>query len=856
MLWKRLLVCVAVFAMIGDAEGGGRQANLLRNGGFEKDSNGDGVADGWIAQDLNFSRQTPEEVQAYIDGLPAHEKLLDGESILGADGAVLHKRQPVGSWGADVLGPDRWWGDNEKSWKPEENWYARLRDESLWRHSRFGEPPIPEGLELGETTLVLSSQRPHRQVVSEPIEVAPDTGYRLSFWVRTSGGAEYWWGPQILDGGADPAEVAASPQPGVHYNDPRVVNSIPASFWWGGGIAGRYWARMELPFRTGPECTSIVIRLPYNHRDDAERRRMHNENYRISYDDLRLTEDPTVLGAGPTEEGRGQASAPEWPAEAVKRGFVAAPRPAFPVTFGGYVPSVQETKEPLRLTLSTGETDSAVIFVRAVGSAVTVSARPGTLVSKDGYGIANGYGARAITIRAAEMADRFLTSKRFVRTPKFLLNSSKLSIPKGQSGQFWVTATVPPGTPPGEYAGEIKITNTKTHDGGENKDALSLPVVLTVRDMELEEADAAFFTWYHTAPVPTKSPMGPSYALPGSDEIYLADQRRHGMNTVAAYCQAERKDADGGFHVTFNELDSMVTNVQRAGLCLTHPLLLYAWRDDGEGGEFCEFAGGENTVMAIAQHAQSAGWPELLFGVLDEPASENRSARVEEVIITQYMNPRKRGVRTTTASGRFGVFTRPLGPDGRTVGNLYDVWIEAMYGGAWPEMYEAAAGQDAELWMYNCWITGAGYLQERFYAGLWTWRTGAKGNGVWSYGWYVRINESGLPESKIAWEGRLAGVNDYRYLRTLEKTIAAGDDSGKAGPSVRNAKEFLANLRQRIPYSTYRQRPGAIPQNQWAEMDAWNPAPEFRDEDYVGIRDKCVDHINAIRDECDLPVSQ
>jgi len=98
----------------------------------------------------------------------------------------------------------------------------------------------------------------------------------------------------------------------------------------------------------------------------------------------------------------------------------------------------------------------------------------------------------------------------------------------------------------------------------------------------------------------------------------------------------------------------------------------------------------------------------------------------------------------------------------------------------------------------------------------------------------------------------MAGVNDYRYLQTLESTVAAGKASGKAGAAVKNAKAFLEELRRRVPYSAYRQRPGGIFQNQWAELDVWNPVPEIKPEDYARIRDDCAKHIIAIRKECGL----
>jgi hypothetical protein len=87
-------------------------------------------------------------------------------------------------------------------------------------------------------------------------------------------------------------------------------------------------------------------------------------------------------------------------------------------------------------------------------------------------------------------------------------------------------------------------------------------------------------------------------------------------------------------------------------------------------------------------------------------------------------------------------------------------------------------------------------------------------------------------------------------LQTLEHAIAAGARQPQAADAVRKARRYIDQLRERIPYTTYRQRPGAIPQNQWAELDAWNPVPEIRPEDYHRLREECAQHILAIRREC------
>ena len=244
-------------------------------------------------------------MQAYIKNLPTYEELLKGETIRAADCTPIWTRQADGNWPAKMFTfGSQYWGSYERSWKREVNWYERTKREAIPRNSRFGEFPVPADLSLGNCTLVLSNKRPHKQVMSKPIRVKPDTGYRLSFYVRMSGGNEYFRGPQVFDGAYDPESVPIGED---LYGNPKVLNALPATSWWGAGRARDFWAKMEIPFRTGRNCKSIIIRLPHQHHEEAERRKKKNEsgragNHRMWYDDLRLVEDASVQGIGPTDE--------------------------------------------------------------------------------------------------------------------------------------------------------------------------------------------------------------------------------------------------------------------------------------------------------------------------------------------------------------------------------------------------------------------------------------------------------------------------------------------------------------------------------------------------------------------------
>ena len=129
--------------------------------------------------------------------------------------------------------PDGWLG------QPHNFSSETLEDEYSSRSSRFGQLPVPEGLELGTTTCVIHNLQPHEQTVSEPIAVKPNTGYRLSYWFRMSGGAEEAMF-HILSSDA-PRNALET------LGDEQIIS--------GKNLGWAYvpsWRRYEIPFRTGP----------------------------------------------------------------------------------------------------------------------------------------------------------------------------------------------------------------------------------------------------------------------------------------------------------------------------------------------------------------------------------------------------------------------------------------------------------------------------------------------------------------------------------------------------------------------------------------------------------------------------
>ena len=78
---RRSVVAMVLLIAVTGAYAGGGNVNLLANGGFEKDADGDGVADGWLGELYNFARETREEAEAYIESLPPYEEMLKGKEM-------------------------------------------------------------------------------------------------------------------------------------------------------------------------------------------------------------------------------------------------------------------------------------------------------------------------------------------------------------------------------------------------------------------------------------------------------------------------------------------------------------------------------------------------------------------------------------------------------------------------------------------------------------------------------------------------------------------------------------------------------------------------------------------------------
>ncbi|MGD0094733.1 MAG: hypothetical protein ABSE73_32890, partial [Planctomycetota bacterium] len=82
--------------------------------------------------------------------------------------------------------------------------------------------------------------------------------------------------------------------------------------------------------------------------------------------------------------------------------------------------------------------------------------------------------------------------------------------------------------------------------------------------------------------------------------------------------------------------------------------------------------------------------------------------------------------------------------------------------------------------------------------------------GAWSQVW---PSKQGLVDT-LNWERTAAGVNDFRYLRTLENRIAAAKKEGRNKAGLEAAETFLRQTLQ--PINLGDESSAALPPEEWA----------------------------------------
>jgi len=285
----------------------------------------------------------------------------------------------------------------------------------------------------------------------------------------------------------------------------------------------------------------------------------------------------------------------------------------------------------------------------------------------------------------------------------------------------------------------------------------------------------------------------PVVAVPGRSDVIFALYRKYGLDRLAVW-NCDRMD--------------MAKAVKESG-CESFSKRWKGVPKDVEAPRFYAFL--KELVRAVEAQREKSGWPQIVYAPIDEPSSReaNRFAQLANKAIKEV------GARTYCTMKWFA--TKDFSPmvDIRCYGGGF-YCDDFKRGTVFPEGgRDENTRPEQEFWIYPNGLTaGSGVSPAfgRFWYGFYGWKIGIQGywpcrhTNAWggnffndfdSYyngGRFILPGPDG-PLPTLAYEGMREGIDDMRYIYTLEQLI----ERAPRADGVDEAKALLTELRQGTP---------------------------------------------------------
>jgi hypothetical protein len=393
-------------------------------------------------------------------------------------------------------------------------------------------------------------------------------------------------------------------------------------------------------------------------------------------------------------------------------------------------------------------------------------------------------------VRYMKARPNYTTRFRYLLVPDPLEHFNSLDLIAGENARFWITAHIPENAPSGTYTGKIIFECS----GGKAE----LPFSIRILPFKLLEDPGKIYGIYYRHPLDQ---------MTGADEVsreYFrrkadmehADMAAHGTRNVTMSSGGTAADANGNFNFNWDLMAEKIALWKKYGfkgpvvMSVNTGSVYLKYMKENYGSHLMnvkrppESFSRELTEMVktIEAERQKRGWPEFLYYPVDEPEKDSASVNF---MLTVMKACKAAGVRTYFTPDIYIKQFEVLRP-------YADVWCMQPF---LPDRETVIADMKAnkiEWWCYPNHISGENdhtpVTGARMTYGFAFWRSGFVALIPWiysaSYGdrfnyldgrssdFFNRFEDDGTPMPVTLWEGFREGYDDYRYIYTLEQTIA------------------------------------------------------------------------------------
>jgi hypothetical protein len=480
------------------------------------------------------------------------------------------------------------------------------------------------------------------------------------------------------------------------------------------------------------------------------------------------------------------AGLPKLTGEQRQRGYVVFVREEPDDVFPSSVPQKDELTTTMEIYAAQDEYEPTPFSVHALRDLENVRVSVTDLAHSDGETIARD----AIDMRVVGYWPQRISwnSTNYRVIPELLEHRETVDIARNTSQQFWPIIKIPPEAAPGEYRSKVSIVP-------ENADSMHITLKVKVWPFTLKTPPDRIWGMY------SDNRRWKRYTL-AQIEAELRDMKEHGMSTILLYPIAPERCflEDGHIAVDLAQTSAHLEIFKKVGL--QGPIVLDLQDLEtilsqllSSKGFVCEKKHDQaftEVVGKLAGVADRHGWPEVLFHLVDEPGNNPEK---REKALKLYKLVKEAGFRTFTTADV--VFCNEALDPWLDVRCYHLAYVSKTAKQCHQRRKEAQTSGDA-FWWYGsgCYPGQEGNMAaNRYLVGILFWKTKASGQWSWTFQrprgdpyddfdnlekdaciTYPTIDGKGLITT-LQWEGIREGVDDLRYIYTLEALIEEGSRS-------------------------------------------------------------------------------
>lgn len=480
-----------------------------------------------------------------------------------------------------------------------------------------------------------------------------------------------------------------------------------------------------------------------------------------------------------------------------ERGFVVYRRHYLDPVWPDSVPRRAETDPTVRAFASLDEYEPLTLSIHPLRDFASVDVEITDLVSSSGERLR----ADAMDVRYVRymwVRPNYRAFGSYHRAPDVLMPWEPRPLTAGENLRVWVTVYVGPAAADGVYRGEARVMAA-------GEAVARVPIVFRVLPIKLEKDRTLVYGQYYHRPYHTMFRAPDAFSRDWwrrKAELEHADMAAHGNNTVVLGLGG-RSVGDGTWRFDFDRLGHSIELYYRFGF--HHPIVCHFpvsslyWKhmEAGMGSHlrlikmppraFFE----ELTAMVgqIETERRRRQWPELLYYPVDEPSRSPVSVQFMAAVMKAIKEVP--GVRTyVTADPAHDEFA-PMRP-------YVDVWCCQPFSLDRETVLADMKERGVEYWCYPNHIAGENdhtpVAGARMTYGFGFWRSGFRALTPWIYqaiigdqwnyldssamDFFNRTADDGSPIPVALWEAYREGIDDGRYVNTLDRWIERARDAG------------------------------------------------------------------------------